>query len=346
MYADVLRCVATFAVISIHTSYPLFYRYAELPLLQWLAVNFWESCSRWAVPVFFMLSGMLLLNPVREESIKTILLKRVPKLVIPLLLWSEVYLLWINRDNIIHHQPIPFWEGLRWIYHTHVFLHLWFLYTLIGIYLSIPLARLVAKYASNVTKLYLVIGWLVLNGILGMITFFTEVKPGIEVPAFSLYLGYFLLGAWLSDFSFTRPQRMAVYGAAAAGFSLIFFGTYYLKSHGQKLEGFYDYASPGVMLTATGLFVWARYVAWEKWLMPGSWARKAVKKVSALTFGIYLSHVLVLEILSTGFFTDPIAADIVHPLFGVPALSLGVFCICLLLTYLLRLVPVLRWLVP
>ncbi|RPD47125.1 hypothetical protein DNI29_13330 [Hymenobacter sediminis] len=112
------------------------------------------------------------------------------------------------------------------------------------------------------------------------------------------------------------------------------------------MESFYEYSSTGVILTAIELFVWARYVAWEKWLRPGSWALKAVKKTSALKFGIYLSHVLVLETLSTGFFTAPIEAGNIHPLLGVPALSLGVFSCCVLLTYLLRSVPVLCWLVP
>ena len=211
VYADVLRCLGTFAVIIIHLSYPLFYESSDYPLDRWLAVDFWESCSRWAVPVFFMLSGLLLLNPAREESIKNILLKRVPRLLVPLFLWSEIYLLWINRQNIVDGQPFSFIEGLKWIYQKEVFLHLWFVYTLIGIYLALPLLRILSKHSSREVKLYTVAVWFAFNGLLGLVERYYEMPIGIKVPVFNIYVGYFLLGAWINELVVTHRQRLSLY---------------------------------------------------------------------------------------------------------------------------------------
>ena len=71
-----------------------------------------------------------------------------------------------------------------------------------------------------------------------------------------------------------------------------------------------------------------------------------LSSTSSLTFGIYLSHLLIIEILVKGWFFEPIKADLIHPLFGIPLLALVVFVICWVLARLLRTVPGLRWLAP
>lgn len=346
LFADILRCAGTVAVIIIHASYQLFYMQNDIALDRWLAVNFWESCSRWAVPVFFMLSGMLLLNSSGKNVIQTILLKRVPRLILPLVAWSQIYLFWINRENILSHKSFSFSEGFRWMYQGGVYLHLWFLYTLIGIYLSIPVLNILSAHAGRNMKLYIILGWLGIHGFIGFIGSFYELKMGIDVPMFSLYMGYFLIGFWLKEYKLNVLERRIAVVITLACIALTFLGTFYLKEHAMKMENFYEYSSPTVMISAVGLFIIARNINFSKIFTANGWLAVIIKEISSLTFGVYLSHVLVLEVLALGIFTKPITANSIHPLIGIPLLSLFVFIVCLAFTKLVRYIPVLRWLVP
>ena len=68
VYADLLRIIATFAVIVLHVSASKWY---DTPVkdFNWQIYNLYDSLVRWSVPIFVMLSGMFFLNP--EKFIPT-----------------------------------------------------------------------------------------------------------------------------------------------------------------------------------------------------------------------------------------------------------------------------------
>ena len=73
-YFDHLRILATLAVVTIHVCSPYWFN-GDVSSANWLFLNLFESASRWAVPIFFMISGTLFLGS--TQGIKTILRKNV-----------------------------------------------------------------------------------------------------------------------------------------------------------------------------------------------------------------------------------------------------------------------------
>ena len=71
VYADLLRIIATFAVIVLHVSVSKWY---ESPIREynWQMFNIYDSLVRWSVPVFVMISGMFFLNPNKEIDFKKV----------------------------------------------------------------------------------------------------------------------------------------------------------------------------------------------------------------------------------------------------------------------------------
>jgi surface polysaccharide O-acyltransferase-like enzyme len=61
---DVIRVMASVMVVVIHVSASLFYRFEA----GWVAANFYDSLSRSAVPLFFMISGALLVPRDSDQS--------------------------------------------------------------------------------------------------------------------------------------------------------------------------------------------------------------------------------------------------------------------------------------
>ena len=101
-YFDVLRILATFAVIVLHLSAQ---HWADTDVYSraWQAFNLYDSAVRWAVPVFVMISGALFLSG--SQSIGHILKKNVSRLVTAFIFWSALYAVFmVNFEGC--HSPL------------------------------------------------------------------------------------------------------------------------------------------------------------------------------------------------------------------------------------------------
>src|SRR5512140_3161951 len=74
-WADLIRVLAIYLVVVIHTSGQLTNAWGKVPLSQWLIGDIYGGISRIGVPLFFMLSGYLLLP--RSESLRSFYGKRM-----------------------------------------------------------------------------------------------------------------------------------------------------------------------------------------------------------------------------------------------------------------------------
>ena len=87
IYADLLRIIATFAVIILHVSA------AKLNELQitdynWQISNIYDSLVRWSVPVFVMLSGMFFLDPNKEIDFNKLFSKYILRIFLAIIIFG------------------------------------------------------------------------------------------------------------------------------------------------------------------------------------------------------------------------------------------------------------------
>lgn len=78
LYLDILRIMAMFAVIILHIS-GQYWDEMEMFTYEWNILNIYDSCVRWSVPIFAMISGALFLG--KDKTIKDILCKNTPRIV-------------------------------------------------------------------------------------------------------------------------------------------------------------------------------------------------------------------------------------------------------------------------
>jgi len=88
---DYLRVIAALGVIYMHVASGALR--AELNA-HWHCINVITSAAFTAVPLFFMISGYLLLTDPKTADIGILLKRRLPRLVIPLAAWTVVACLW------------------------------------------------------------------------------------------------------------------------------------------------------------------------------------------------------------------------------------------------------------
>lgn len=321
VYLDLLRTIATFAVIMLHVFSTAFNSQSFCP--SWYYAVVCDGLVRWCVPVFFMISGALFLMPSKIVMFKDVLSKYVLRLVVAYIFWCVVYCL----IEVINGHTLPDDLGV-------CFYHLWFLPMLMGIYLLIPLLRKLPT-DRGLTQ-YLLIVWLVFS--------FVKILPVIPshfVPLvtndFVGYVGYFILGYFLSTISFSKRRvfMICVLGVLGGLFTII--GTVVIsKNRGNASEWFFRYLCPNIIIMAVAMFVFIKWIA-NKCGKLVLWFVNFVRKD---LFGVYLVHVLYLNILLpriAGLGEGAAFKVVMYPL-----VSVAIFVFSLFTTKLIRQIPIIR----
>lgn len=94
---SVLNVLSCFSVVVLHCN-GIFWSRPDGRL--WITSNFLETFFYFAVPVFFMVSGVTLLDYNKKYSTKTYFKKRFDKAVVPFFVWSVISFLYSARVTI------------------------------------------------------------------------------------------------------------------------------------------------------------------------------------------------------------------------------------------------------
>ena len=85
LYIDVLTLLSSVSVVYLHTN-GIFWSHTTGCL--WVTANLIETFFYFAVPFFFMISGLTLIDFRQHYDVKTYLIKRSKRTVIPFIFWS------------------------------------------------------------------------------------------------------------------------------------------------------------------------------------------------------------------------------------------------------------------
>ncbi len=153
------------------------------------------------------------------------------------------------------------------------------------------------------------------------------------------YLFYPVLGYVLSKRSFTSRQSKLIYSLAFIGFVAQLTGTYVLSNQaGEIVSLFKGYLNFPCVLYSAGIFEFIKNVNWNSSKLKG--ITRAAVQISKYTFAIYLMHYFVLEVLYRLFSLNE------YSIFYRLLIPAPVILICILLTVIIRKIPVLKKIVP
>ena len=328
-YFEWLRVFAAAAVVLMHTEGSL-WPALGVQTREFALLTAFDSLVRWPVPVFVMITGALFLP--RKTELKTVLSRYIPRMAAAFLFWSAVYALREGREGFV----------LRFVTGHY---HLWYLPFVCGLYLTLPFLQRIAADRPPTRQLFrvsLVIGaavpWLAdlaalcfprWGGVLA------SLKNSLHYTFFFDLLAVVLLGHLLHTADLGRNQQRLLCTAGICAAVLTFPLTLWASARaGTPNALFCQITAPTTLCAAAGVFVFAKYRLTR---LP-----KLVGWMADRSFGVYLCHVLVLELLAQRGI-DALSAS---PVWMVPLLAAAVFVLSLVLTELLRRVPVVgKWLV-
>lgn len=331
---DILRLLATLAVIMTHLCAGIILS-IDIYSFDWGFLNCLRAAATWDVPVFVMISGCLFLDSKRTVSIKLMYQKYVKHIAVCFCVWSALFqalyyytgrydLNWKGIVSQILIGPYPFW----------------YLFMLAGIYMVVPFLK---QFISNKVLiqyflLLFILMEFVANYGINLPYIGTIIAEIFNKATFHFTLGftgYYMLGYYLVTYKVSDKLEKILYvlGILCVIFSCVA-TTWQSRRDGVYNEWFSKYLMPNVIVESASIFTF--FVKRVSRLDFSPLAQRIWKFLTIHGFGVYLVHALVIEMLNL-FNITVISAS---PLVMVPMLTITVYLISLVLTWLIRKIPV------
>lgn len=273
--ADLIKFVAMCMVVMIHVVAMTLIN-EEPSEKGWYIANIVDSFCRVAPPLFFMISGAFLLS--KSEPILDFFRKRASKLLVPFVFWSGFYLALRLLFGV---YLFDIRTLLHDLFFGAIYYHLWFLNTIIVIYIVTPLMRNFVSKRSHASKVIVSIALFAPSWFLCY-----YFKTDSYITNTLAYIGYFLLGYLLYE---QKEKVKNIYLFAFVTYVVISTFTAVSTYELSNLEGgfngyYYGYSTINVLLASVTCYIF---------LLGVKIAREAESYLSILSacgLGIYLIH--------------------------------------------------------
>lgn len=338
---DLLRVIAIFFVIVGHvTSVGL--RFCEPATGAWMTNAILNGISHWAVPAFFMISGALFLDPKKELPTKQLYKKNILRMVFCVVVWGMLYSL---LDQYLYGtvSAKSILIAAYGLISGNTGYHLWFLYTLIMLYIAVPIFRVITRHATKRQLEYALVVWCVFSLIVGQANDFAS-EFGFD-GALSLYVpfvitgygGYFIIGHYLNVYPLKNVAKRVCYVLAILAVCAVCGGKW-LFSLNESTRNLPIEEPLGIFscLIAVAAFTAAQSVS------ASGVGTRVLSFLGKRTFGIYLVHVFFISLIYHIWNVKP---DYCQPVLAVLMSSVGVFSASLLVSWIFSKIPLLRKLV-
>lgn len=298
---DLLKIFASLSVIAIHIAATKFY-VIEVKTFDWEILNFVYSISRYCVPVFVMITGVLLLDEKRDTSLKIMITKYLFRIIIIYIVWSSIYAI---VSLIIGNVHYGFKDSL--IQFIYRFIegptHFSYLFTISGLYLITPFIKKIVNNDKFLLEAFLVISivlaivksvnWTFQSDTIIMLFYRTN------LDFFMGYTFYFVGGYYLLKYPVSKPLKWFIYIMGIIGLLLTMFLTsYQSRLLNSPTENFYGYLEFSVILSSFFMFqlFLDLKLFFEKYISLN--VQTIVTYLSKINLSIYIIHPLFIMLFS------------------------------------------------
>jgi surface polysaccharide O-acyltransferase-like enzyme len=297
LWADVIRIIAIYFVVQYHISFP-----PASPSLFSSIYFILEGLARTCVPLFFMLSGALLLG--KNEDFKTFFRKRSLKVLVPWIAWTIIYMLYhltiapgrssYWTEFFAHTQRSFLLEWLHYASHTFLTV-LWFFPIIFILYLLTPLLQKLIKKFSATFLFGSIALWFVFISVIPYLHFGTVYYTDeITFRTVSQYFGYYLLGYALVKYK--MPTWLVVSLPI-----LLVIGLFPLVLSSLPINHIYlqnfsvGYVGPGAIVGSIAFF-YLLYLLCNRYESTfNQKSKKLLALISGASLGVYIIHWIVIE---------------------------------------------------
>lgn len=334
IYLSKIRSLASIAIIILHTftMYNMVY-FESMTNLENYVTRLVPFLMMWAVPCFVMVSGVLLLDTNKTISIKKIFSKYILRIVLILLIFTFAFyiidLIMTKQINDFSIESIGIWfkkfiSGKSWA-------HMWYLYMLIGIYLFLPLYRIIAEHATKTTLIYIGIVIIFFISIIEPLEDIIDLPIEFYIFITSIFPVYLFVGYMIHNNIITFKKIISILLVICSIITICIM-TIFDTDIVDDLLGSYSFIP--IICLSVDIFTLLN--------KKQEYSEKATKIwlfIDKYSFSIYLTHLIYLRILIRCVDWNPLDYGSFWMLIPV---VIGVFVLSLLTSMILKLIPGLK----
>lgn len=318
---DILRVLACYLVIHQHAS-EFFYIGDGGSVVKGdntFYIGIITSIARISVPLFVMISGYFLL-PMKGTTYE-FFRKRFTRVLYPFIIWCILYAFYFmayRGDSLgqaltnITHIPINYGVEIG---------HLWYIYMLIGLYLIIPI---ISPWLSSCTKkeiqCFLAI-WTFTTFLPYIHLIYTYVlgecfwNPTPAFYYFNGFIGYLVLGFYIKKYgALSMPYAVILSIIGYSVTAAVYCSRIETTSFVWDLELSWNFCTINVAMLTYGFFsIFMKIKASGE-----SWLGHFIQDISINSYGIYLAHIMILNIVY----------KTLSPLFDTTLIAVPVIAVC------------------
>lgn len=336
IYLDTLRIFSAFAIVWLHVSSQ--YWSESFYSIGWEVRNVCLSAVRWSVPVFVMISGALFLDIDRPFHTRRLYAKNILRIICAFLFWSFL-------SQVVN---TGFDVGLKALFILTINgpAYLWFIKMLLGLYIFVPV--LIIIVSNRRTEIYylflsLIVVFIIplLFDVIGLYSdpFLHFLKGNYEITEINELIdfsSYFVLGHFLATSSICKKTRYIIYMIAVVCLAIVVLGVHFYSICSHLPSTYlYDYTNIFTLMEATAIFLYAK----ENFKTVPISVLSTVMTISNCSFGIYLIHPFIMDLLGVVF---PYDYTSFVSVLVIPLSVMIIFSISLLITKSISFIPILK----
>nr|MBP3258870.1 acyltransferase family protein [Bacilli bacterium] len=337
-YILILSVISALFVVCLHMNFSWTYFTTEK---WWLTSNIFRGVCYPAVPIFFMITGVTLMDYKKKYDTKTFFKKRSKKILIPFLVWSVIAIIYNLATHQISIEDLSVHSILYGIINTKYQDVYWFFPAYISICLCMPLFASINDDSKKKVFAYLVVVYLIFNCIYPFVNTLFKLNIPMPISVYSLsgYIFYPVLGYLLHNCELKKKHRCVIYLFGLIGLLSITLGTYFYSMHDGKINDvFMGYQNLPCVLYAAAIFVFVKYTA--KYILKYNIVLKTFNLIGSYTFAIYLIHNFVRNFIVITFHPNTVSV------WWRTVCVIPIAAICIAIAYILRKIKYVRAIVP
>jgi surface polysaccharide O-acyltransferase-like enzyme len=297
VWIEYQRVIALIGVVTIHSTGMVFNGFGNIDPIDWWFANILDTFSRFAVPLFVMISGCVLLG--RNIGVKEFYKKRGIRLIPAFLFWSFIYIIFNYVFNYKDLNIIFILRDfvLKLIVSGKTTVHLWYLSMFICLMIFVPFINnyIIAKKPTSEDYFYMFLAFasfLSLNQIssIGREVFDANMS---WFKVFPWYIPYFIMGYVIDAYNdkILISNRIAILILfCILTISLLF--DYIYASNFNNVKSHLILSNTGILKFIVTLFIFYLFANNRNKFSSNSF----VATVSTMSFGIYLIHPMFIRI--------------------------------------------------
>ncbi len=314
---DLLRILSAVAVILIHViSAPMVNSSAVIDPSLATNLTLFHTLMNWSVPVFFMITGYCLQK--KKEVTYQYCFSHVLKYTCVLFTIGLAYALMEEVFTAKTINASVLVQSILNVISGHLWDHMWFVYSIIGVYLVMPVLHLfLSKDTQSAVTLTVLL--FVFNILLP--TFEEYLPVGVSLP-FGGYLFYVCLGGMIAKHKISSRFSIIMYLSGLLSVIWMIFGIEYC---------YFGYSHLAVCAMAISIFLAVSQMNIK--------SNKLLLCISKCTWGIYLIHPFFINVAIKVLKIDVLSSNVYANLLAMCGI---IFIISLFTTCLLRKLPIVK----